>query len=98
MDLLLADLKKAGLKSKILLALSRIVTKEASPLQQTEICKELIYHKNERDKHVRLEIALALRNYDLAISNEILRELSNDKDKAIRESAQEILNEWGIEL
>jgi Fic family protein len=62
------------------------------------ICKELRFYKNERDKYVRLEMALALRSYDLTISNEIMRELSNDKDQIIRESAQEILNEWGIEL
>ena len=97
-DLLLADLKNAGTKSKILLTLSQIVINETAPLRQTEICKELSYHKNERDKNVRLEIAKALRNYDPTVSNEILGELSNDRDKAFRDHAREVLDDWGIEL
>ena len=95
---LLRNLKQAKSKSKILLTLSRIAIKETDSKIQKKICKELSYSKNESDKYVRLEIALALRGYDLTLSNEIMRDLSNDKDQTIRENAQEYLNEWGIEL
>jgi len=95
---LLRYLKQADAKSKILLTLSRIAISETSPKIQKKICGELRFHKNERDKSVRLEIALALRSYDLSLSNEIMRELSNDGEKAIRESAQAMLSDWGIEL
>ncbi len=95
---LLRNLKQAEFRSKILQTLSRITIGETDPQIQAKICKEIRYYENERDKYVRLEMALALRGYDLTLSNEIMRELSNDKDQTIRESAQEILNEWGIEL
>lgn len=95
---LLRNLKQAKSKSKILLTLSRIAIKETDPEIRKKICKELSYFKNERDRYVRLEMALALRSYDLSLSNEIMRELSNDSDKEIRESAQAVLGDWGIEL
>lgn len=95
---LLQTLRDNNLPSKILLTLSRIALKTVDPKIKATICKELRYHRNEQDKYVRLQIALALRVYDPSLSNDILRELSNDKDKMIRENAQEIINDWNIEM
>jgi HEAT repeat protein len=96
--ILLRNLKQSEIKSKVLLSLSQISIKETDPLVQEKICKEIRFYRNERDKYVRLEIALALRSYDVALSNEMMRELSNDKDQNIREIAGLYMNEWGIEL
>jgi hypothetical protein len=95
---LLRNLKRVRSKGSILLTLSRIAIVETNHNAQKKICKELSYFKKERNKYIRLEMALALRSYDLALSNEMLQELLNDEDPAIRERAQEYLNEWGIEL
>ncbi len=95
---LLRYLKQAVAKNKVLLTLSRITINETSPKIQKKICRELSFHKNEHDKSVLLEIAQALRSYDLSLSNEIMRELSNDNDKIIRENARVILGDWEIEL
>jgi energy-coupling factor transporter ATP-binding protein EcfA2 len=96
--ILLRCLKQDNSKSKQLLALSRISIDESDSRIQAKICKELQFHKNEKDKYIRLEIALALRTYDLSLSNGILRELSNDQDTKFRKYAQERLSEWEIEL
>jgi HEAT repeat protein len=95
---LLRYLKQAESRNKVLLTLSRIAIIETNPKIQKKICRELTFQKNERDKSVLLEIAVALRSYDLSLSNEIMRELSNDTDKMIRENARAILSDWEIEL
>jgi len=96
---LLRNLKKVEQKSRFLLALSLIVVNETDLFVQAKICKELRFYKNERDKYVRLEMALALRIYDLQLSNEMMWELFKDNDPIISEIAKEYLNQWGnIEL
>jgi hypothetical protein len=97
-NLLLRSLKQAKSKSKVLLALSQIAIEEVDAKIQKKICKELSYYKNVSDKHVYLEMAKALRSYDISVSNDMMRELSNDKDVVIRKIALEILVEWDIEI
>jgi hypothetical protein len=48
---------------------------------QVKICKEIRFYRNERDKYVRLEIALALRSYDLPL-RECLKTGKNRRSRA----------------
>ena len=84
-------------RTRALSLLSRIAT-DGVDRKAKEAARELSFHTSESDKPTRLKIAFGLREYDINLSNRIIKELLADEDQKVIDSAQQMCKELGILL
>jgi hypothetical protein len=82
----------------VLHILSQVALAEQDPFRRTRICKALSTHYRQAEKSVQLDVALALRNHDTALSHQIIRDVLNGDDPEARARALEATAEWGFDL
>jgi HEAT repeat protein len=91
------DIQNRDVTSKLLETLAKIAMAQPDEKVVQKICLKLREFEWEPNKKVRVLLAITLRNCDTELSNKIFKSLLSDSDLEIKNTAQEYLDELGIE-